>query len=281
MAKNNRISKFFYSIAACLIALAFIFSSTNSKSVQGVFRSETPGPHTALAPAAPYRGWLALDVNGIANAKTTYQSELYLPGSMTIEGWIQTPFIEIDSYYYNGVISNGNSFLLHFHRVVSPTYPWPTKYCIYFFVYQQFGTSVDEPNCRSSTDFLSGWHYFAYVFTDGTGSPNQTYWDGIRIGGANATTSPGAITTDYVLRYATGIDEIRISDAARYSGNFQVPLSPFSCDEHTRALWHFDEIEGSTTFHDACGVDNMLVGANGAHTIGFSGYKVNLPLIIR
>jgi hypothetical protein len=64
------------------------------------------------------------------------------------------------------------------------------------------------------------------------------------------------------------VDELRISDFARYTGpTYAVPTAPFTCDEHTRALWHFDEFEGATVFHDACGVvDNLLVGYNGAHT---------------
>jgi hypothetical protein len=79
------------------------------------------------------------------------------------------------------------------------------------------------------------------------------------------------------------VDEIRISDVPRYTGaDFSVPSAPFACDEHTRALWHFEEFEGATIFHDACGTtDNVLVGHNGAHTEGVPAHRVYLPLIIR
>jgi hypothetical protein len=78
------------------------------------------------------------------------------------------------------------------------------------------------------------------------------------------------------------MDEFRISDNVRYTSSFALVSAPFVCDANTQALWHFDEISGSTSFHDACGaVDNTFVGYNGAHTEGVTGYKVNLPLVIR
>jgi hypothetical protein len=78
------------------------------------------------------------------------------------------------------------------------------------------------------------------------------------------------------------IDEVRISDVARYTGlTYPVPTALFVCDLHTRALWHFDEYEGANVFHDACGTDNALEGHNGAHTVGIPTHKVYLPLVLR
>ena len=36
-------------------------------------------------------------------------------------------------------------------------------------------------------------------------------------------------------------DELRVSDTVRYTGDFHPPLEPFAVDEHTRALFHFDD----------------------------------------
>ena len=47
------------------------------------------------------------------------------------------------------------------------------------------------------------------------------------------------------------IDEVRISDVARYDGDYE-PVSRFEPDEHTMALYHFDEGE-SQVLHDASG----------------------------
>ena len=50
------------------------------------------------------------------------------------------------------------------------------------------------------------------------------------------------------------IDEVRISKTARYSSNF-TPAKRFNSDEHTIALYHFDEGQG-TTAHDSSGNGN-------------------------
>lgn len=47
------------------------------------------------------------------------------------------------------------------------------------------------------------------------------------------------------------VDEVRISDVARYDGDYQ-PRSRLEADEHTLALYHFDEGEGQV-LHDASG----------------------------
>ena len=75
---------------------------------------------------------------------------------------------------------------------------------------------------------------------------------------------------------------MRISDVVRYTGSFHRPTAPFECDEHTRALWHFDDLPGGTTFHDSCGaVDNLMVGYTGAHTESALVYPAYLPLVAK
>ena len=64
------------------------------------------------------------------------------------------------------------------------------------------------------------------------------------------------------------IDEIRVSDVVRYSADFTTPSEPFTPDANTRALWHFDEPIGSTSFEDSSGNNNTLTGVNGAHIGG-------------
>jgi hypothetical protein len=56
------------------------------------------------------------------------------------------------------------------------------------------------------------------------------------------------------------VDEVRISDVARYDGDYQ-PRSRLETDDHTLALYHFDEGEGQV-LHDASGHghDGKIVG---------------------
>ena len=55
------------------------------------------------------------------------------------------------------------------------------------------------------------------------------------------------------------IDELRISDVARYRGRrIEVPVGRFERDAHTLALWHFDEPPGSLRYEDSSGNGNAL-----------------------
>ena len=119
--------------------------------------------------------------------------------------------------------------------------------------------------------WIPGWHHIAGVLDKST-EQMKLYMNGERIGDRNAGLIKvrNSIEGLKIGMFMAGqIDAVRISDTVRYSGEtYLVPVSPFECDDHTRALWHFDEFEGSTVFHDACGVDNILTGYNGAHTEG-------------
>jgi hypothetical protein len=50
----------------------------------------------------------------------------------------------------------------------------------------------------------------------------------------------------------------------RYPGNFTVPVTPFSSDAATRALWHFDDTPCTSVFADASPKGNTLTGYGGA-----------------
>lgn len=66
------------------------------------------------------------------------------------------------------------------------------------------------------------------------------------------------------------IDEMRISDIVRYNSNFTPPSSEFSADANTKALYHFNEVSGQTSFLDATTNGYNLIAMDGAQTISSS-----------
>ena len=77
------------------------------------------------------------------------------------------------------------------------------------------------------------------------------------------------------LTYFRGeIDALRFSNIARYDLPAEPRIEPFDpphrffSDEHTIALWNFDEKAGANRFQDASGNGKTLVGINGVTTSG-------------
>ena len=109
------------------------------------------------------------------------------------------------------------------------------------------------------TYFSGGWHHAALVVD---GSNVKFFFDGMLEIERECSDLP-ILVSNGKLRLGVnlvkgGIDEVRISDIARYTGNFTPSTTPFTCDEHTLALWHFEEPSTSGKFHDECGMDNVL-----------------------
>ena len=194
--------------------------------------------------------------------------------SLTAEAWVN--FASLN--YYNGhIIEKPDSYLLHARRYYDS---------FHRNVFDCWGLSLPGYGGREICfwpSYRSGWYHMALVFNQETGDV-WVYINGKRtsIGLHPVPTLRNSIEGLKVGEGLIGaLDEVRISDVARYTGStYTLPTFPFECDEHTRALWHLDEFEGATIFHDACGaVDNLLVGYNGAHTEGVPVHRVYLPLI--
>ena len=170
----------------------------------------------------------------------------------TIEGW----FYETGYYHTGSIVTKPDSYSLGVRRYYDFSQGF-TMSCTYFDLEIQpddFGT---RSLCRWPPRSV-GWHHVALVGDSGL---VRLYLDGELE--TEAEYSGSLVDSTENLKAGEGlrgaVDEIRISDVARYSDSSFIPrTSPFTCDGHTRALWHFDEPEGSTHFHDACGADNIL-----------------------
>jgi hypothetical protein len=146
-----------------------------------------------------------------------------------------------------------------------------------------------------SVDYAGGnesgyWHHIALV-NDGLSGELRLYFNGQLIESSFSEYSVREVgnlllgcwneTCEWEQNVMTAIDEIRISNVIRYGSSFPLPTAPFTCDENTLGLWHFDEMEGATVFHDSCGMeDNFITGYNGARTSG-SPHPIFLPFTQR
>lgn len=90
------------------------------------------------------------------------------------------------------------------------------------------------------------WYHLAMV-CDGSGGGNnyKCYVDGDLKGTGNWTTTSGEIfrigaTYSSVSDKNTYVDELRLSDNQRYTGNFTAPTSAFDPDLNTLLLMHFN-----------------------------------------
>lgn len=97
--------------------------------------------------------------------------------------------------------------------------------------------------------FVGGFHEDRFIIKDGKVLSQRTYFRG-------------------------EIDAIRFSNIARYNlpaglktERFDPPHRFFT-DEHTIALWNFDERAGANRFQDASGSGKTLIGMNGVTTSG-------------
>jgi hypothetical protein len=110
-------------------------------------------------------------------------------------------------------------------------------------------SSCSGVSVTSSTAINNGvLHHIALVMTSGA----LALWvDGVLVGSAAASTAPVSGNTSSQMAvggygslstfdWSGAIDEVRISNMARYSAPFTPPSAAFTTDANTIALWHLD-----------------------------------------
>lgn len=131
---------------------------------------------------------------------------------------------------------------------------------MYWAFYNSAGTPTYVNLAYAGTAFSTNtWYHIALVNNGGTA---RMYVNGTQVG-ADATLS-GTYGSDALPIYVAGLggslnfnghlDEVRISNTARYTANFTAPTAPFVNDANTLLLIHADGTDGSTYFEDDTGV---------------------------
>ena len=122
----------------------------------------------------------------------------------------------------------------------------------------KIGTTWKE--ARSTTYPLGVWYAVAGSYD---GAKLRLFVNGELVGSLDTTGSIATSTQPFFIGSVEGqgdifnglIDEVRISNTARYAANYAVPATPFTTDANTLGLWHLDEGTGTTAV-DASGNAN-------------------------
>jgi hypothetical protein len=164
----------------------------------------------------------------------------------TVEMWIKRAALNAASNYLAGAIgnaSNSRTFIMYLDS---------TNH-VNLTTYTSAAASVLTTTAGTVADTTT-WHHVAcgyngtnqFLALDGTflstaqanvatqaGKPATTF--GSAFGGAG----------DTLTSFFNGaIDEIQISNIARYTANFTAPTPPFTPDGNTKGLWHLDVLVG-------------------------------------
>lgn len=230
------------------------------------------------------RGQLVLDgVNDWAGAATQGETDVGADPSASFTVEARVNFADVWDHWTGALADKTDAYhLLAYNRWLLGMY----MRCLEFAVWTRSGPYSGWSAAASCTvDPLEGWHHIAGV-VDRSNGTLSLYRDGVRVADTAPVPAGHVFSSQAILRVGMGlsgvIDDLRISDAARYSGpSYDVPARGLSCDEHTRALWRFDERDGSTTFDDACGFNDRLVGHNGAHAGAARLKRAWLPVVAR
>ena len=121
------------------------------------------------------------------------------------------------------------------------------------------------------------WHHIAgvkngdevYLFVDGSLKDIKPYNNDYNPGNGDWTINHHTWASGSSNRSDGQIDEVRISNIARYVNDFNIPIYKFNPDINTVALWHFDENSGATS------IDHSGNGYN--VNFNSSGWSNNTP----
>ena len=209
-------------------------------------------------------------------------------GPFTIELWVRITDTATDTTLFDHWLGSGNN------RVFQITYS-ATQSGRHRFQWSPNGTSAAQVNVDYTSVLAADtWYHLAWCrdaaddlrfFVNGTqvGSTATTVTGAAYNGDVDLTINIGGNDGSNISNY---MDEIRISNTARYTSNFAVATSAFTTDANTKLLLHCDGANSGTSFPDSSEsanrhlitdyndvtnerISNKAVGVGGnAHIIG-------------
>jgi parallel beta-helix repeat protein len=206
-----------------------------------------------MANPRPGKIGLAKDFKNPNYVKVPDSAKLRLPGTFTVEFWLKVDSV---SWTWSGLIGKGGPPFNRRNYSVSLN---PSK----FLRFSYHNAAGDEVYLDTPADSIKiGQYHHVAAVLDVLHGLMKIYVDGVE----KATRAPAGYpaTNDAPLwvgrncdgtdgDYFTGaLDEVRISNIARYSSPFFPQATPFAADANTVALWHMDEV-GSLSVVDSSG----------------------------
>ena len=179
-------------------------------------------------------------------------------GEFTLECWVRLNAVDTAAYALIDIRGNHGDYIeLYYTDAGSGRF-------------DVAGTNITTIQ-GSTTPSANTWYHLAVVRHHGI---IKLYQDGTEIGedlttgqcgGPGYNVSIGQYRTmdgstaagEYLNGY---LDEVRISNKARYIGNFTAPTAAFTSDKNTLLLIHSDTSNGSTTFTDSSGAPRNTNG---------------------
>ena len=182
--------------------------------------------------------------------------------NFTVEYWIRVGnFSNVASGAgYNASIVFGNQTVDNFAQYWSfgPIANGNVQFFYYSGTNNQYTTS-------GVTLVTNTWYHLAFVKQTNS---LKIYIDGVERGSGTITNTPSAGTTSDPITIGSFnsvsfngyLDEIRVSNSARYTAGFTPSTTPFVNDSNTLLLIHADGTDGSTVFRDDNGTGRSAKG---------------------
>lgn len=233
----------------------------------GAFRTTfigASGPAEAEAP-------LGREITVFGDAQIDTSQSKFGGSSVQFDGTGDQLQIDISDFFE----TSGNFTVEGWYRFSS--FPASGLHDLFMFGIVNVGSRVGcyiDPSAKVFVDFRGGtpdigassplsantWYHIALVQNSGVctlyinGQSSNSCTPGIAVGGNGIMQISGYRLNGVVNRSLNGhVDEFRVSDTARYTGNFTAPTSAFTGDANTLLLIHADGADGSTDIIDSGG----------------------------